>query len=209
MWETWFDPWVGKIPWRRERLPTPVFWPGELYGLYSPWGHKKLDTTELLLHFSPGDTLGLVIQASTSCSSSSSLPPRGACPPAESEAAFLQSLRGLIFSKSAELSSTPWDKDKCNSTETCLQGTKWTQGACQILPVRLWGAGQVWGFPWGLSPSLCRSPHPPTSIPKRECVFREHFGLWDPLPAPFLHLINAAMEAFWWGRPSYVHPEAL
>ena len=22
-----FDPWVGKIPWRRERLPTPVFWP--------------------------------------------------------------------------------------------------------------------------------------------------------------------------------------
>jgi len=28
-----FDPWVGKIPWRRERLPTPVFWPGEFYGL--------------------------------------------------------------------------------------------------------------------------------------------------------------------------------
>ena len=23
-----FDPWVGKIPWRRERLPAPVFWPG-------------------------------------------------------------------------------------------------------------------------------------------------------------------------------------
>ena len=23
--ETWFDPWVGKIPWRRDRLPTPVF----------------------------------------------------------------------------------------------------------------------------------------------------------------------------------------
>ena len=29
------DPWVGKIPWRRERLPTPVFWPGEFHGLYS------------------------------------------------------------------------------------------------------------------------------------------------------------------------------
>ena len=26
-----FDPWVQKIPWRRERLPTPVFWPGKLY----------------------------------------------------------------------------------------------------------------------------------------------------------------------------------
>ena len=22
-----FETWVGKIPWRRERLPTPVFWP--------------------------------------------------------------------------------------------------------------------------------------------------------------------------------------
>ena len=26
-----FDPWVGKIPCRRE--PTPVFWPGEFHGL--------------------------------------------------------------------------------------------------------------------------------------------------------------------------------
>ena len=24
----WFESWAGKIPWRRERLPTPVFWPG-------------------------------------------------------------------------------------------------------------------------------------------------------------------------------------
>ena len=23
--ETWFNPWVGKISWRRDRLPTPVF----------------------------------------------------------------------------------------------------------------------------------------------------------------------------------------
>ena len=37
-----FDPWVGKIPWKRERLPIPVFWPGEFHGLYSPWGHKEL-----------------------------------------------------------------------------------------------------------------------------------------------------------------------
>ena len=43
-----FDPWVGKIPWKRERLPTPVFWPGEFHGLYSSWGHKELDTTEQL-----------------------------------------------------------------------------------------------------------------------------------------------------------------
>ena len=45
---TWVQSWVGKIPWRRERLPTPVFWPGEFYGLYSPWGHKESDTTEQL-----------------------------------------------------------------------------------------------------------------------------------------------------------------
>ena len=31
-----FNPWVGKIPWRRERLPTPVLWPREFHGLYSP-----------------------------------------------------------------------------------------------------------------------------------------------------------------------------
>jgi len=41
-----FNPWVGKIPWRRERLPTPVFWPGELHGLYSSWGCKESDTIE-------------------------------------------------------------------------------------------------------------------------------------------------------------------
>ena len=36
------------MPWRRERLPTPVFWPGEFHGLYSPWGCKESDTTERL-----------------------------------------------------------------------------------------------------------------------------------------------------------------
>ena len=43
-----FDPWVGKIPWRRERLPTPVFWPGEFHGLYNPWGRQESDMTEQL-----------------------------------------------------------------------------------------------------------------------------------------------------------------
>ena len=49
-----FDPWVGKIPWRKSRQPTPVFLPGESHGQsslagYSPWGHKELDTTEQLI----------------------------------------------------------------------------------------------------------------------------------------------------------------
>ena len=40
------ETWVGKIPWRRGRLPTPVFWPGELHGLCSPCGLKEWDTSE-------------------------------------------------------------------------------------------------------------------------------------------------------------------
>ena len=48
MWETWVDPWVGKTSWRRERLLTPVFWPREFHGLYSPRGRKESDTTEQL-----------------------------------------------------------------------------------------------------------------------------------------------------------------
>ena len=46
MWETWVQSLVVKISWRRERLPNPVLWPREFHGLYSPWDHKELDTTE-------------------------------------------------------------------------------------------------------------------------------------------------------------------
>ena len=49
MQETWVQSLVQKIPWRRERLPTPVFWPGEFHGMYSPRGCKEPDTTEHLL----------------------------------------------------------------------------------------------------------------------------------------------------------------
>ena len=42
------ETWVGKIPWRRERPATPVFWPGEYHGLYSQWGLKELYTIEQL-----------------------------------------------------------------------------------------------------------------------------------------------------------------
>ena len=48
MQETWVRSGVGKIPWRKERLPTPVFWPEEFHELYSPWGHKESDTVEQL-----------------------------------------------------------------------------------------------------------------------------------------------------------------
>ena len=34
MQETWYNPWVGKIPWRRAWQPTLVFCPGEFHGLF-------------------------------------------------------------------------------------------------------------------------------------------------------------------------------
>ena len=35
-----FDPWVGKISWRREGLPTSVFLPGEFHGQRSLAGYS-------------------------------------------------------------------------------------------------------------------------------------------------------------------------
>ena len=45
-----FNSWIGKIPWRRELQPTPVFLPGEFHGqrslaVYSPQGCKESDIT--------------------------------------------------------------------------------------------------------------------------------------------------------------------
>ena len=50
---TRFEPWIGKIPWRRKWQPTPVFLPGKIHGQrsqvgYSPWGLKESDMTEQL-----------------------------------------------------------------------------------------------------------------------------------------------------------------
>ena len=40
--EIWFDPWVGKIPWRRKWQSTLVFFPGKSHAQgnladYNPW----------------------------------------------------------------------------------------------------------------------------------------------------------------------------
>ena len=50
-----FNPWVGKISWRRKWQRTPVFLSRESQGWrslvgYSPWGRRESDTTERL-HF--------------------------------------------------------------------------------------------------------------------------------------------------------------
>ena len=51
-----FNPWVGKIPWRRAWQPTPIFLPGKsheqrILAGYSPWGCTESDTTEATMFF--------------------------------------------------------------------------------------------------------------------------------------------------------------
>ena len=53
VWETGFNPWVGKILWRRKWQPTPGLLPGKSHGWrslvgYSPRGHKESDTIKQL-----------------------------------------------------------------------------------------------------------------------------------------------------------------
>ena len=50
MWIPRLNPWVGKIPGRKKRLPS-VFFPGESHGQrclvgYSPWVLKESEMTE-------------------------------------------------------------------------------------------------------------------------------------------------------------------
>ena len=47
-------------PWRRTQQPTPVFLPGESHGQrslagYSPWGHKELNMTEVIVYSTTQD----------------------------------------------------------------------------------------------------------------------------------------------------------
>ena len=44
-------PELGRFPWRRERLPTPVFWPGAFHGLYIVHGVAKSQTQLTDLQF--------------------------------------------------------------------------------------------------------------------------------------------------------------
>ena len=54
MWETWVKSLGWEDPLEKGTIThssiTPVFWPGEFQGLYSPWGHKQSDMTEQLSH---------------------------------------------------------------------------------------------------------------------------------------------------------------
>ena len=44
----WLDSITDSMDMNLSELWETVFWPGEFYGLYSPWGRKELHTTERL-----------------------------------------------------------------------------------------------------------------------------------------------------------------
>ena len=49
MWETWVPSLGWEDPLKKGKdLPTPVFWPREFHGFYSPWGHKESKRTDRL-----------------------------------------------------------------------------------------------------------------------------------------------------------------
>ena len=48
LWESWVQPLGWEDPLEKGKATTPVFWPEEFHGLYSPWGHKESDMTERL-----------------------------------------------------------------------------------------------------------------------------------------------------------------
>ena len=48
MWETWVQSLGWEDPLEKRKDTTPVLWPGEFRGLYSPWDCKESDMTERL-----------------------------------------------------------------------------------------------------------------------------------------------------------------
>ena len=48
MQENWVQSLAWEVPLEKGKATTPVFGPGEFYGLYSPWGRKESDMTERL-----------------------------------------------------------------------------------------------------------------------------------------------------------------
>ena len=63
MWETWVRSLGCKDPWRRERLPTPVFWPGEVHEV------TKIQTelSDFQFHFSFQIIVCLPMKLSRGC----------------------------------------------------------------------------------------------------------------------------------------------
>ena len=67
-----FNPWVGKILWRRKWEPTPVPLPGKFHGQrslvgYSPWGCKESDKAKQLHFFKEVTMILLTVVSNINC----------------------------------------------------------------------------------------------------------------------------------------------
>ena len=103
-----FHPWVGRIPWRRARQPTPAFLPGKSQGQrslagYSPLGLRESDTPERLsVHTLGKDTLFLAPALGETRGAdhvgSSPRGTRGPCPRSEPLAGLMSQSEGLASS---------------------------------------------------------------------------------------------------------------
>ena len=51
MWETWVQSLGREDPWKREWLPTPVFWPGEFHGLFHGVAKNQVWLSDFHFHF--------------------------------------------------------------------------------------------------------------------------------------------------------------
>ena len=67
--ETWIQSLGWEDPLGRDRLLTPVFWPGEFHELYSPWGHEELTALSDFHYLKP--VLRLSRESSINCISKS------------------------------------------------------------------------------------------------------------------------------------------
>ena len=79
-----FSPWMGKIPWRREWLPTPVFLSRRFQGLknlvgYSSWGHKRVGQDWRTEHAQTGNLGGSSVTPGF-CALVHTSPPISLCP---------------------------------------------------------------------------------------------------------------------------------
>ena len=57
-----FNPWAGKIPWRKEWLPTPLFLPGEFHGQRNLAGYTFMGSQRVAINTFTYATLQEIVQ---------------------------------------------------------------------------------------------------------------------------------------------------
>ena len=149
-----FNPWVGKIPWRRKCQPNLVYLPGKSYGQrslagYSAWGHKESDGTEWLNNKLLNKLSPLVFGSSSPVYSSAPadrlLPPRLPLT--------------LCVGRGA-----PWSAEPCpachspQSSINCMWEEAWDPGMVKRV------SGHFWPWHWVCAPlRVHRRVHVPSS----------------------------------------------